>query len=201
MKIIISLVAVLLFGSLLRLGFFSADNQDSFLTPGEQLLLENRLQQHHTRIISSSNPEELRLLHSPSRVVNVKSPHIDTLVRQMRLATITNNGLGLAAVQIGIPVRVVLMKLTAQGKTEFKAYFNPEILHKSPATKIYREACLSLPKQEVHSIERALRLKISYQTASGETIVEEMVGMDAVVFQQEMDHINGILIADYAQLE
>ena len=186
--------------SLLGLTIFSANKGFSALTQQEWRILQIREQQQGSNIISDI-PEEVLLLHSRSREIDFDSPHIDILISQMQKAVIAYRGLGLAAVQIGIPVRVVLMKQDMDGDNFFKVFINPEVLHKSSTTQISRETCLSLPNNEDHFIERSLRLIVSYQTISGRTVIESFTGLDAAVFQQEMDHLDGILIRDYPDIE
>ena len=186
--------------SLLGITIFSANKGFSALTQQEWRILQIREQQQGSNIISDK-PEEVLLLHSRSREIDFDSPHIDILISQMQKAVIAYRGLGLAAVQIGIPVRVVLMKQDMDGDNFFKVFINPEVLHKSSATQIFRETCLSLPNDEDHFIERSLRLIVSYQTISGRTVIESFTGLDAAVFQQEMDHLDGVLIRDYPDIE
>ena len=182
--------------SLLGLSIFSDDKSFGALTQQEWRILQIREQQQGSNIISDK-PEELLLLHSRSREIDFDSLHIDILISQMQKAVIAYQGLGLAAVQIGILVRVVLMKQDMDGDNFFKVFINPEVLHKSSTTQISREACLSLPNDEDRFIERSLRLIVRYQTINGRTVIESYTGLNATVFQQEMDHLDGVLIRDY----
>ena len=93
------------------------------------------------------------------------------------------------------------MKQDMDGDNFFKVLINPEVIQKSSTTQISREACLSLPNDEDYFIERSSRLKVSYQTISGRIVIESFTGLDAAVFQQEMDHLNGVLIRDYNDIE
>lgn len=195
-----SLLTLALIASLLILNSCSDNKTVRALTQQELHLLQIREQQQSS-IIISDKPEELRLLHSRSREIDFGSPHLDMLISQMRKAVIAHRGLGLAAVQIGIPVRVVLMQQQVDQDNIFKVFINPEILHKSPSTQVFLEGCLSLPNNEDHFIERSLGLTVSYQTLNGQTVAEDFVGLDAAVFQQEMDHLDGILIRDYPDIE
>ena len=200
MKTRLLLTLLVFIASLLGLTIFSDNKGFSVLTQQELRILQIREQQQDSNIISDK-PEEVLLLHSRSREIDFDSPHIDILISQMQKAVIAYRGLGLAAVQIGIPVRVVLMKQYMDRDSIFKVFINPEVLHKSSATQISREACLSLPNDEDHFIRRSLRLKVSYQTLSGRTVIESFTGLDAAVFQQEIDHLNGVLIQDYPDIE
>ena len=181
---------------LLGLTIFSNDKGFSTLTQQEWRILQIREQQQGSYIISDK-PEEVLLLHSRSREIDFDSPNIDILIRQMQKAVIAYRGLGLAAVQIGIPVRVILMKQDMGGDNSFEVFINPELIHKSSITQISREACLSLPNDEDRFIERSLRLIVRYQTINGRTDIKSFTGLDAAVFQQEIDHLNGVLIRDH----
>lgn len=199
-RLLLSLLTLTLIASLITLRSCPDNKTVSALTQQEFQLLQIREQQKSS-IIISDKPEDLRLLHSRSREIDFDSPHIDMLIKQMRTAVIAYRGLGLAAVQIGIPVRVVLMQQQVNKDNIFKVFINPEVLHKSPSTQVFLEGCLSLPNDEDHFIERSLGLTVSYQTISGQTVVEDFIGLDAAIFQQEMDHLDGILIRDYPDIE
>lgn len=199
-RLLFSLLTLALIANLLMLISCSDNKTVSALTQQEWHLLQIREQQQSNNIISGK-PEEMRLLHSRSREIDFDSPHLNMLISQMRKAVTAYRGLGLAAVQIGIPVRVVLMKQEFEKDNIFKVFINPKILHKSPSTQIFLEGCLSLPNDEDHFIERSLGLTVSYQTINGQTAIEDFIGLDAAVFQQEMDHLDGILIQDYPDIE
>ena len=200
MKTIIAFALILLIVSLSRYTIFSDTYSSRPLTQQEILALKIREQNRNTDIINSSNSDELQLLHSRSRDMDFNSPHMGLLVKQMRMAVLAHHGLGLAAVQIGIPVRVVLMQQYIKGKNVFKVFINPKVLSASSTTQIFREACLSLPDHDDHLIERSLVLKVAYQTITGQSVVETFTDLQAAVFQQEIDHLNGILIMDYPNL-
>ena len=185
--------------SLLGLTIFSDSKGFSTLTQQEWRILQIRERQQSTRIISDK-PDEVLLLHSRSREIDFDSPHMDMLISQMQKAVIAYRGLGLAAVQIGIPVRVVLMKQDMDVGNVFKVFINPEVLYKSSNTQIFRESCLSLPNDEDYFIERSLRMKVNYKTINGRTVIEDFTALDAAVFQQEIDHLNGVLIRDHPRL-
>jgi peptide deformylase len=107
-------------------------------------------------------------------------------------------GIGLAAVQIGVPKRVIVMDLS-RGDDEPKAprfFVNPEILWASEETLPYEEGCLSVP--EIYDeVERPARVKLRYLNYQGEQVEEEAEGLYAVCIQHEMDHLNGVLFIDH----
>ena len=108
-------------------------------------------------------------------------------------------GIGLAAVQVGVPKRVIVMDLS--GREEDKApqprYFvNPEIVWASEELASYEEGCLSIP--EVYDeVERPARVKLRYLNYDGEPVEEDAEGLFAVCIQHEMDHLEGVLFIDH----
>ncbi|TAL34304.1 peptide deformylase [Phenylobacterium sp.] len=106
-------------------------------------------------------------------------------------------GIGLAAVQIGVPKRVIVMDLSREGEEKAPQYFvNPEIVWKSEETAPYEEGCLSVP--EIYDeVERPARVKLRYLNYQGEQVEEDAEGLYAVCIQHEMDHLEGVLFIDY----
>lgn len=106
-------------------------------------------------------------------------------------------GIGLAAVQIGVPKRLIVMDLSREGEEKAPQYFvNPEIVWKSEETAPYEEGCLSVP--EIYDeVERPARVKLRYLNYQGEQVEEDAEGLYAVCIQHEMDHLEGVLFIDY----
>ena len=106
-------------------------------------------------------------------------------------------GIGLAAVQIGVPKRVIVMDLSREGEDKAPQFFvNPEILWKSDELAPYEEGCLSVP--EIYDeVERPARVKLRYLNYQGEQVEEDAEGLLAVCIQHEMDHLEGVLFIDY----
>jgi peptide deformylase len=106
-------------------------------------------------------------------------------------------GIGLAAIQVGVPKRVIVMDIARQDEPKAPRYFvNPEILWASEETAPYEEGCLSVP--EIYDeVERPARVKIRYLNYAGETIEEDAEGLFAVCIQHEMDHLDGVLFIDH----
>ncbi|MBU6373196.1 MAG: peptide deformylase [Alphaproteobacteria bacterium] len=130
----------------------------------------------------------------------VEGPVTDELRRLMddMLETMYDApGIGLAAVQIGVPLRIIVMDLAKKGEPPAPRYFvNPEILWASEEKKGWEEGCLSVP--EIYDeIERPARIRVRYMDYDGTTIEEEAEGLYAVCLQHEMDHLEGTLFIDY----
>lgn len=106
-------------------------------------------------------------------------------------------GIGLAAIQVGVPKQVIVMDLARQGEAPEPRYFvNPEILWASEETAPYEEGCLSVP--EVYDeVDRPARVKLKYLDYHGQEVIEDAEGLFAVCIQHEMDHLKGVLFIDH----
>ncbi len=106
-------------------------------------------------------------------------------------------GIGLAAIQVGVPKRVIVMDLAREGEPPAPQYFvNPQIVWASDDTAPYEEGCLSVP--EIYDeVERPARVKLRYLNYQGEPVEEDAEGLYAVCIQHEMDHLNGVLFIDH----
>src|SRR5580704_17679581 len=106
-------------------------------------------------------------------------------------------GIGLAAIQVGEPVRAIVMDLDHRDGERNPRYFvNAEILWASEETQPYEEGCLSVP-DIFDELERPAHVKLRYLNYQGETIEEEAEGVYAVCIQHEMDHLDGVLFIDH----
>ena len=106
-------------------------------------------------------------------------------------------GIGLAAIQVGEPLRIIVMDLAREGEPPAPRFFvNPEILWASEETQPYEEGCLSVP-DIFDEVERPARVKLKYRNYQGEEIEEDAEGLFAVCIQHEMDHLEGVLFLDH----
>ena len=106
-------------------------------------------------------------------------------------------GVGLAAVQLGVPKRVVTIDATrGEEKKQPIALINPEILWSSEEKSVLEEGCLSIP-DFTDEVERPARIKARFLDLEGRTIEAEAEGLFARVLQHEIDHINGVLFIDH----
>lgn len=119
---------------------------------------------------------------------------ISELIKAMRLAMLEQKGLGLAANQIGLNLRVFVARVN----NKFYALFNPEILKSSVETIVEDEGCLSVPKI-YGATERNEKVVLAARDKNNKLIKIKAIGMLARVFQHEMDHLNGILFIDKAK--
>ena len=106
-------------------------------------------------------------------------------------------GIGLAAIQVGEPLRIIVMDLAREGEPPAPRFFvNPEILWASEETQPYEEGCLSVP-DIFDEVERPARVKLKYRNYQGEEVEEDAEGLFAVCIQHEMDHLEGVLFLDH----
>ncbi len=106
-------------------------------------------------------------------------------------------GIGLAAIQIGEPLRVIVIDLARDDEPPQPRYFvNPEILETVEDTTPYEEGCLSVP-DVFEEVERPVRCRLRYLDYDGNMVEEWAEGMYAVCIQHEMDHLDGTLFIDY----
>ena len=118
---------------------------------------------------------------------------VDDLTESMYAA----EGIGLAAVQIGVAKRVIVIDLDQkEGKKNPRAFINPKILWASEETAVFEEGCLSVP-EIWDDVERPARIKAEYLDRDGNKQLLEADGLLATCLQHEMDHLNGILFIDH----
>lgn len=137
------------------------------------------------------------VLKQVSRRVDAVTDETRALMDDMLETMYAAPGIGLAAVQIGVPLRVIVMDLAKEGEKPEPRYFvNPEILETVAETQTYEEGCLSVPDY-YDEVDRPKRVKLRYLNYKGEEIEEWAEGMYAVCIQHEMDHLQGTLFIDH----
>jgi peptide deformylase len=136
-------------------------------------------------------------LRTVSKPITRVDDDIKKLVADMFETMYDAPGVGLAAVQIGVPKRVVTIDAT-RGEEEKKpiALINPEILWASDEKSVIEEGCLSIP-EFIDEVERPERIKARFTNLKGETVEVEAEGLFARVLQHEIDHLNGVLFIDH----
>jgi len=107
------------------------------------------------------------------------------------------DGIGLAAVQVGVPKRMLVMDIAqAQGKREPMVFINPKILWASEEMAQMEEGCLSVP-EIWDDVERPAKIRAEYQDRDGKVQTLEADGLLACCLQHEMDHLDGVLFLDH----
>jgi peptide deformylase len=137
------------------------------------------------------------VLKQVSRPVEIVTDEIRALMDDMLETMYAAPGIGLAAIQIGVPLRVIVMDLAAEGEPPQPRYFvNPEIVERIAETQPYQEGCLSVP-DVFDTVDRPARVRLRYLNYHGEAVDEWAEGLYAVCIQHEMDHLQGVLFIDH----
>jgi peptide deformylase len=155
------------------------------------------------RVLRTTNMEDSLFLRRISENV-VPDPDDEVLQRLVdrMLATVTDMrtlGVGIAAPQVGILKNVILVQRFDDPSFPFGVYLNPVIKQYSRQKQPYTEGCLSIPNVRGRTENRAYIILLEYQDMQGETHTEMVEGMTAVIFQHEVDHLNGILFTDHLE--
>ncbi len=141
--------------------------------------------------------EPNKILRQKSLKVDVVNEEIQKLMDDMLETMYAAPGIGLAAIQVGVPKRVIVLDIARKEEPKKPMYFiNPEIIKKSENNSSYEEGCLSVPGQFAE-IERPDRCYIKYLDYYGTPKEIKAEGMLATCIQHEVDHLEGILFIDY----
>jgi peptide deformylase len=136
-------------------------------------------------------------LQAISTDVETVDAEIRKLVDDMADSMYAADGIGLAAVQIGVPKRVIVIDLDQkEGNKNPRAFINPKILWASEEMAVFEEGCLSVP-EIWDDVERPARIRCEYLDRDGVKQMLEADGVLATCLQHEMDHLNGILFIDH----
>ena len=140
--------------------------------------------------------EPNELLRQISKPVKKVDKDEQKLMDDMMDTMYDANGIGLAAIQIGIPKRIIVIDLSRDEKKNPLYFVNPEIVSRSEVDATYEEGCLSVPDQFAE-IERPNACEVEYLDYDGKKQVLKADGLLATCIQHEMDHLEGILFIDY----
>ena len=138
--------------------------------------------------------KRLRLKSEPVKAVDAT---LRALVDDMFETMYEAPGIGLAAIQVGVPKRVVTIDLAKKDEPKQpQVFINPEVVWASDEKATYEEGCLSIPEY-YEEVERPTQVKVKYLDLDGKTQEVEADGLLATCLQHEIDHINGVLFIDH----
>jgi len=142
--------------------------------------------------------KQLRLVSKPVEKV---TSEIRKLADDMLETMYDAPGIGLAAIQVAQPVRLITMDLARReddGETTPKprVFINPEIVSRSEEMSVYEEGCLSIP-EFYEEVERPAKVRVRFTDLDGKVHEEDAEGLFATCIQHEIDHLNGVLFVDY----
>ena len=155
-------------------------------TPEHRMLLE---------VLNCENPE----LKRPSSKVKFVNDETIKLISDMKETMLASDGIGLAAVQVGVHKRFFLFisdfeNIDNDEEVEVKVVINPQILDREGESIAY-EGCLSYP-DHVAYVKRAIKINVRYYDQNMKKVETEFSGLPARIFQHELDHLDGFLFTD-----
>jgi peptide deformylase len=141
---------------------------------------------------------QLRLVSKPIEKV---TPEIRQLADDMFQTMYDAPGIGLAAIQVAQPLRLITMDLAkrdeeGESKPQPRVFINPEIIAKSDELSVYEEGCLSIPEY-YEEVERPAKVRVRFMDIDGKVHEEDAEGLYATCIQHEIDHLDGVLFIDY----
>lgn len=142
--------------------------------------------------------KQLRLISMP---VDRVTAEVRKLADDMFETMYDAPGIGLAAIQIATPLRLITMDLAkrdedGESTPRPRVFINPEIVTSSADVSVYEEGCLSIPEYYAE-VERPARVRIRFMDLDGKLQEEDAEGLFATCIQHEIDHLNGVLFVDY----
>jgi peptide deformylase len=144
------------------------------------------------KILTEPDPFLRQISNEVEKVDNETRKLMDDMLETMYAAP----GIGLAAIQIGVPKRVIVIDLSKEEEKKPLYFVNPKIIVKSKNNSTYEEGCLSVPGQFAE-IDRPDECHVSYLDYDGQKKELKIKGLLATCIQHEMDHLEGILFIDY----
>ena len=132
-------------------------------------------------------------LRVTSQRIDVIDDGIKTLISNMKVKMVEWHGVGLAAPQVGYNVRAIVVRL---GNGDTQEMINPRISWTSTERQTMTEGCLSIPEMSV-DVDRPIKIRVKFQTLTGEHKYWSLHNFDARVVLHEMDHLEGVLMTDY----
>ena len=144
------------------------------------------------------------IITEPNKILRQKSIEVESvgkdeqkLMDDMLDTMYDANGIGLAAIQIGVPKRIIVMDIAKNEEKRSPLYFvNPVIKNKNSELSTYEEGCLSVPNYFAE-IDRPKKCDVEYLDYNGEKKILNAEGLLATCIQHEMDHLEGVLFIDY----
>ena len=141
-------------------------------------------------------PDE-KILREVSKPVSGVDSHVKKLWEDMLETMYRAPGIGLAAIQVGVPQRLLVIDLAKDGEAKTPLFVaNPEITWSSEVLSDYEEGCLSIPEY-YEMVTRPAEIRLRYLDRQGEAQEMHAAGLMATCLQHEIDHLNGVLVIDH----
>ncbi len=182
----------------------SKTTKTSFSSQQQQMILAADTSKA-MRLFLLTNPSDSVLLRKKSLDV-IPNPNDELLQHFVKrlYSTVTDSmslGVGIAAPQVGILKNIIWVQRFDKPKFPFEVYLNPKIIQYSKKKQPCPEGCLSIPNKRATTQNRSYAILIDYDKMDGTHVTEMVEDFTAVVFQHEIDHLNGIMFIDHLEKE
>jgi peptide deformylase len=151
--------------------------------------------------IAQRGEDILKLIAAPVAETEFSSTWLSELAKALQATMLQRNGVGIAAPQVYISKRVIIVASRANlrypdaPEMEAITMVNPEIIEQSSQTVLGEEGCLSVPNER-GQVARAEQVTVQFFTLAGEKVIQKFDGFPARIVQHEIDHLNGILFVE-----
>lgn len=169
----------------------------------ERIMLSDSTTPMRVYKINSKSDSLLLRTKSSHVVANPKDPILQNFVNRLYRTVIdsTSLGVGIAAPQVGILKNIIWVQRFDKEEFPFEVYLNPIITEYSEKKQTYTEGCLSIPNRSETLYSRSFAIVVEYDTMENIHVSERVEGFTSVIFQHEIDHLNGILYLDHLDKE
>lgn len=178
--------------------------QESSFSNSMQELINSGSEKDIMRVFKITDYQDSILLRTQCTDIEIADLELAKKLSARMLQTVQDSmsaGVGIAAPQVGILKNMVVVQRFDKDDFPFETYVNPKIVNYSQEKQPCPEGCLSIPDKQAITQNRSQTIEIEYMTLEGEIINESVSGFTAVVFQHEIDHLNGILFIDHLKEE
>jgi len=177
------------------------DLNESGFTKAEINLIMQRDSSIPMRVYKINSKSDSLLLRTKSShvTVNPNDPILQNFVNRL-YSTVRDSmslGVGIAAPQVGILKNIIWVQRFDKEEFPFEVYLNPKIIQYSDQKQTFIEGCLSIPDRSETLYNRSYSIQIAYDTMENTHKTETVEGFTSVIFQHEIDHLNGILYLDH----
>ncbi len=170
----------------------------------ELALIDEKFPNQSFRIFTIDNKKDSVFLRKKAKRVNLEKNKSQVNYFSKRLLRTVrdpkNMGVGIAAPQVGLRRQIILVQRFDKTNEPYEIYINPIIRSYSEEQKSGEEACLSIPNYSAE-VFRPINIILEYLDINGKKHIEEVSGFTSVIFQHEIDHLNGILFTDHLNSE
>ncbi len=178
---------------------------NSIFSKGETKLILSGATDESMRVLLITNPKDSIILRSKSQdfIVNKNDKLLQTFTNRLyqTVRDSASRGVGIAAPQVGILKKIIWIQRFDKENEPFEVYYNPRITKYSDLKQDVLEGCLSIPDIRETTHDRSYAVLLEYDNRTGQHKCEMIEAFTAVIFQHEIDHLNGILFTDHLEQE